>query len=1736
MINLSGYKRLKQKDADQFAKYYMGFSSIDHHYVIIQKVIEPSLLSSYDFEHLQKEAELISEMNHPSIVPPMRLEKKNNEIFPVYEPFRGVPFKKYVYTQTYSLKEFFVLAIQLCEIVENTHDKDFMFLHLNPYNFMVNTEKQQVFLLGIFNSIIKGKTLKSNRMNKILPAWEIAYISPELTGRMNVHADSRANLYTLGIIFYEMLTKQLPFAAAGLSETIHSHLTRLPKSPSEFQLEIPEIISTIILKLLEKSPDERYQSANSLKKDLEHCYHEYLKTGWVKNFPLRILNKQTSERKNTLYGREQELNILTEGLQHVLSGHQKTAFIFGTSGSGKTSLVYEMRNSVIENRVIFLEGKFDQLHRYIPYTPIIQAFKTWIRIILSKGEAELSIWKTKILHELGPNASSLSFLLPEIEWIIGNQPIIEGLSSFDNHSLYLIMFHKLIKLISDDCPLIFFIDDLQWADAASLELICYLVTNNHSNRVYIMIAYRDGTDLHENKPVNDALRNILAVHDDNIVIPLQPLTEEQIMQWICVHYDIEKDSSKSKQLSSIIYKITAGNPFFITQIFRSLSREKIVQADGTAHKIHYTVLKELSINEDIVSYVISRIKKLPQKEQEILKAASCFGQKVDGNKLAAVLNMDNQLTDHLLLAAVNKGFLVLVNENNQNEKADFLFIHDRVQQALYSLLTLDEKQIIHLNIGRHLKSNGNTHLDKEDLFEVVSHLNFSDRLLLVEERKELASLNAVSGNEAIKAAAFQAAYVYFSHARKLLHENSWKENYALTFQIMKGLGESAYLNSKFDEAEHAFNEVLEKAHTKEEKIKLYNMMIKLFTHLHRVNEAVDAGLKGMQLFSWKIKHNPGKTDIAKELLLIKLSLIDKNPASLLDLPEMKEESKKLFLQTLINLNAPSFHVNQNLSTYLMLKAFQFTLKYGKTDTSSLVFNNFSLIQSAGFGNFTASYEYGNLAIKHVEQSNRIDLKARVFFVFGTFVNHWKNPLYKNLDYLRESQHYSVESGNIHLAGATSSFIIMTLLLKGERLEDVLAGVNTQLEFVKSINYRISVDFINEMKHWLEVLMNQDIKPDFDMPITNNDQSGDVIHYTLRLQMAFLLNEEAHAKKILEKLTRLINKTNVLVITPDYYFYHTLWLCRFYKNSNSAEKKVYIRTMKKHIKKMKKWSKNSPANYQHKYLLMKAEFLKVLEKSKEDIAGHYEKAAHYASENGFIQDEAITYECIGHFYMNIGYRQLGHYYLKMAYEQFLNWGTIRKAEDLSSQYPGLSPHIREESSKGLNLDAQTIIKAALAISKEINYEELMVVMMKIMIENAGAEKGYLFLNEEAKLNLAIQGDLQKISILDYPLVINDLHHEIPLQLIHYVHKTEEPIVLENASKIGLFTEDPYIKSKKPKSVLSLPIKYQNLLIGILYLENNMISHAFTEDRIQILMILSSQAAISIFNARVYMMLEDKVKARTVDLEAAISNLAEANKKLEQEETLRRDFLANISHDLRTPITSIQGYIEALIDGIVETPDKQLIYLKRSRDRIISLNHLIQDLFDLSQLTSGNIHFLMENVAVNKLFHHLSGQYEWDVKKSGLDYIITIPNLTDQYYPLVYVDIRRIDQVISNLINNSIKYTKAGKIQLELIIDDTSDYVTFAVHDSGTGIEPNDIETIFNRSYTKKGQAKETGHGLGLAICKEIIRKHCGEIWAESEVSKGTSIYFTLPKIKIDEDELLSTPLIFDKQKKLNSFQT
>ncbi|MGP7819347.1 AAA family ATPase [Niallia sp. 01092] len=1715
MMQLIGYKVDKLLESNTFWNYYSAYSAVDKKEVII-RMVNKRYQDMYDADDLQKEYHFSIPFS-PNLSL-LKYEKKGESGIFVYTPFRVKSLEVFLSLRSVSLTEFFTIALELTEIIASIHAENILIRNLHPANILIDLINNQVDLIGLQEAINyrKGKT-PFEKVKGINDINHMAYSAPEMTGRMDREADNRTDLYALGVIFYEMLTKTLPFANTDLGDLIYAHFTKIPLSPKQIDSQIPESLSKLILKLLSKMPEDRYQSADSLLFDLKKCFIEYKETGVIQDFILGTYDRK-KPKEQAMYGRSEELHLLLETYEKVMAGQVETLFVSGPSGSGKTTLVNQLKAAAEENEGFFLSGKFDQLSNNKPFVPITQAFQMFARKIVSSGKKTIQEWNDLLMSKLGEQMNVMTSFLPELEWIVGEKPHPENVSSMESHTRFLFTFQAFIQTIAGKAPIVLFIDDIQWGDAATFDILNYVIKSPELKNILFIFAFRNEEEMGNSEYMDKLQTEIQAIGRSHLSMPLTFLKREEVQAWISDYYELA--SASLRELSSYMYRVTLGNPFYIQQLLQTVEFQKLMETYITEKENKPSIEPpQLKLHDNVIDYLVFLINKLPDDLITLLKTASCFGNELNVEDLSLFYGQKRENVRKQLLQAVEEGFMIpklsSIIEHDEKENPHFMFIHDRVQQALYQMLSTSEKVKMHKEIGQYYAKKLPSQIDKQDLFNAVEHLNRSKEVLDENDRFQLAVWNKEAGEKAILTSAFESALQYFQKAKELLPKDAWIDHYPLTFQIYIGYGEAAYLNRQFAISEQAFNDLLTYGKTIEEKLEVYNLKIILYNYLFRVEDAVRTGMEVLNLCGWKISKNPHKLAILQELLIVKSRLTKKKLNNLLELPKMKEKQKRLIVQVINNVNGSAYHDNQNLSALLMLKALSYTLKYGDTDISAIVYNNYALIQSAAFGNIDKSYEFGELSIKHAQKEGKKSILAQVYLVYGIFINQWKSHISHNITYLQNSQKYSIESGNMFLASAVSSFISLIKLINGDSLEKVVEEVNKQFQFVKQMNHELSINFLRELEHWLQVIMEKDIQPNYNIPFLQDSSSNEIMHYTLRLQMAYLLNEKDQGIKIIENLEPLINKTFILVNAPEYYFYHTLWLCRLYREAPRSKQGKYKKALMHDLKTMKKWAEHSPQNYQHKYAAMKAEIDSIVFFNK-NSEGMYDHAIQVAMENGFVQDAAIISQCAGKYYNEKGLLKLGSLFMKDAYDLFQTWGAVRIAEKVLAAYPVIKKELSEDDKKKdlqTGMDVNAIIKVSQALSSEIKLEQLVIKMMHTLIEIAGAEKGYLLLNEKNDLQKVIKGSNQNGVNLLGNMELDALKKELAVELIHYVHTTLEPIVLEDAANNGLFTNERYIKAFKPKSILAFPILHQNRLIGVLYLENNLITHAFTQERIEILSLLASQAAISIQNAQIYSILEEKVKERTIDLENANVELEKANQHLEEEKKKRRELLSDISHDLRTPITSIQGYIEAILDGIVDTPRQQTFYLERSLVRIKSLNRLILDLFDLSQLEIGSISYSFEAVSIRNLFVYITSLFELDVQAEGIEYKVIMPNLNELDFPIVYVDPGRIEQVLANLISNALKFIQSGYIEVRLEINNEQQTVSMFVTDTGSGIDQDDLPHIFVRSFTKKGKSKQEGNGLGLAICKEIITAHQGNIEAISEVGRGTTVYIELPIVEM-----------------------
>ncbi len=1718
MKKLSSYQLQDTVIASKSWFLYKAVSSLNEEQVLIK--IIPNKVDPQSKAELIHEYYTLSDSELYGVLKPVALEKSKEQPYVVMEYFEGQPLTEWLRNnQIFDISTFLKIAIKLTTILGSVHQNNIIHKSIQPDHILYDPDSDQLKLTGFHQSTMLTKEMPQADITPY-QIEKVSYVSPEQTGRMNRPIDYRSDLYSLGILFYQIATGRVPFQAKDPVEVIHAHLAQAALHPHEVNPTIPEIISQIIMKLLAKMPEQRYQSTYGLKKDLEKCSHAFYSNNHLGLFSLGEHDASPMlEKPNKLYGRDRELEELISKFEHVQHGKPALVLLPGPSGIGKTALVHKLHRPLLNKQGYFISGKFVQYQKHIPYAPIIEAFRSLIRQILSEDAESIQRWRAKLDHSLANNAWVIANFIPEIEWLIGKQEEGSELPPQGVHNRFMLAVRKFVEVFATDKhPLVLFIDDLQWADSATIDLMKHLLTNPDRRNLLIIGAYRDN-EVSVGHPFEVFINQINQTEVHVSTIPVHPLAKVHIEQWIEEILSLE--AIDAEPLVELIHRVTKGNPFFIIQLLQLLNQEKMIHFDlSTATwQINLTTLKEIPMTDSMIDFIMKQINTLRAETKKLLQLAACIGSQFNLKFLATIARESYVTTANQLWNGLEEGVIlpldsrykwVYPNENEQlldENPPNYRFLHDKIQQAFYTSMSTEEREQSHLLIAEELISHLTTDEMEEHIFSIVNHLNLCQSRLTKGQQSDLIKWNRIAGEQAKRAAAFKSALTFYQNAFQLLSQDKWESDYQETYAVMVGYGESLYLNQFFEEAEDVFEETLLKTKTSQEKLYIYNLKITLYTHIHEVKQATNSGLDGLRLYGIEIKDNPNKALVAKEYLLTKLALANKREEDLLKLPAVKDEDRKLIMRTLINSNAPAYHFDQNLATILMLRALRLILKYGDMDLAALVYNNYALTLSAGFSDYEGSYRFGRLAIRHVEKSGDSALQARVYFVFGSFVNHWVKPIRYSLEYLEKSQQLCIESGNLHLAGATGAFIGLTQYLKGDNLEQVKEGIERQLTFAKKHEYAISNDYLSELVDWIDVLSSPEKQPTWEFSDFTDDKSAAIIHKTTRLQMAYLFNHRSKAISLIEELEPLVDNTMVLIVAPDYFLYHSLWIIKLIEEKEITRRRG-LSKLKANLKKLQKWAKQSPANYLHKYLLILAEYQKLVGQGNQAIV-NYHQAIENAEENGFLQDVAIANHCAANFYLAKQSPKTAKSFVTEAYNGYINWGAVHVAEQVKQTYPDLLLQINTSFATNYHmkesLDTKAVFEAARVISSEVVLNQLISRLMEIVLTYAGAEHASFLLPKENKLELVaykhMDGD---VKIYDHPQPLED-HSRVSTAIVHFVVNSREAVVLDHAAEQGPFIENHYIQETQVKSLLCLPIVNQDRLVAVLYMENNKSTHVFTYERLSLLTFITSQAAVSIVNAYLYADLEEKVRKRTALLNETNQQLTEVNQQLNNSKEKMKHLLSNVSHDLQSPVAVVQGYVSALLDGLVDDPVKQKEYLHIIKNRMGGLDKLIKDLFDLSKLESGNMNFSMEAIPVDQLYKHFCHMFELEIKQAGLDFSQRIVADCMGEYPLVEVDVMRLEQVMANLVSNAIKHTEIGTIEITLTISESNE-VIFAVKDEGTGISQSDIPYVFDRYYTKsRGQ----GNGLGLAISEEIILCHNGRLWVESKEQKGTTFYFALP---------------------------
>ncbi|NET27544.1 AAA family ATPase [Okeania sp. SIO1I7] len=1474
---------------------------------IILKILKENYPTPSQLTYYRQEYEILRSLNVNTIIKAYDLQRYENTLAILLEDFGGESLKLLISQSQLNLENFLTIAIKTTESLAAIHQANIIHKDINPANIVYHSQTGQLKIIDFGIST----RLSQEFLTVLLPhqlEGTLAYIAPEQTGRMNRGIDYRSDFYSLGVTFYELLTNKLPFETTDPMELVHCHIAQQPLPVHELIPNIPHSVSNIVSKLLAKIPEERYQSAWGIKADLETCLEKLKTLGEIPDFPIAtqdICEKFQIPQK--LYGREQEINQLLTAFEQVSLGKTGMILISGYSGIGKSALVNEIHKPITKQRGEFVSGKFDQLQRDIPYSAISQAFKELIRKLLSEPEITLQTWKNKLLEALGNNGKIIIDVIPEVEKIIGQQPQVEQLGAAESQNRFNFLFQKFLSIFCQkEHPLVIFIDDLQWADLPSLNLIEQLIVDPDNQYFLLIGAYRDN-EVNSTHPLVCTLEKIKQGKVPVNEITLYPLKINHINQLTAETLNCSTEITKP--LAELVAKKTAGNPFFLTQLLNYLYQESFLAFKPEQSPSYWQwdleEIERVSITDNVVELMVRKIEKLDEKTQQVLKLAACIGNKFNLEILAFVNNKSQIITAQEIQSALDEGLIIPLDnsykvpllwssEELSNNNSDissqnytyipYKFLHDRVQQAAYSLIPEAEKKQVHLQVGRLLLKNIQENELQNNIFDIVNQLNEGWELITEQlEKDELAKLNLQAGKKAKASTAYEPALKYLELGLELLKINSWENNYQLTLELHLETLEALYLNGKLELAQNIDTIVIEKSNKVLDKVKVYELKINYHRSQLQLELAIDSGLEILKLLGLTLPKKPGKMKILAKHFQVKSLLRKTRIEDLADLPQIKDPNQLAAVNILSALYSPAYSTNQNLFYLIILNLLYIHIKYGNSEFASVAYIGYASRLCETVENIDLGYRFGQLSLKLSDRLTLQSLKPIVLHMFYGFVKYWKNNASKELKPLVEVVQTGLEYGEIAYSGyAAANYCYISLFYGGENLQSIQKKINEYISLFAKYKDKYGNDLFIFCGEFCSDLININSDDNTFTEKSQKDYGYDMDFYInnqLYLLILFAAIFENIKFYFLKCYVKAIEYSNLcekyqafgssVNLIPQCNFYESLTLLAVALESNkNLQKKKILKKVFINQKKMKKWAQKAPINYQNKYDLVEAEKARVLRQTFQ-AQEFYEKAIQGAKKNEFIHEEALAYERAAEFYLALGREEIGQLYLRNAYHCYNNWGAKAKVKQLESEYPQYFIRVTNQStSKSLNttssisgndgeiLDLTTVIKASQTIYGEIKLEKLLNNLMKIAIENAGAQKGFLILNNEGNWLIEAQGkiDSDEVTISQsIPIEFVDPETSIPIlptTIINYVIHTQENIVLSDALQEGQFIDDPYIIATQSKSILCTPLINQGKLRGIIYLENNLTTEAFTSKRVELLNILSAQAAISINNSRLY----------------------------------------------------------------------------------------------------------------------------------------------------------------------------------------------------------------------------------------------------------------------------------------------
>lgn len=1519
MFALSGYRVVNRIYESPRTRIFAAVREADDQSVIL-KMPGSDFASPEEIARFLSEYEILRGLRIDGVICAHSLERFENIPVLVLEDFNGLPLSEIIRSESVSIEEALNLSIALSSALGAVHAAGIIHKDINPSNIIWNRKK------GIVKLIDFGLSSRLEREKQEVGHGGViegtaAYISPEQTGRVNRSIDFRTDYYSLGVTLYHLLSGAPPFTSADPTELIHCHIARhptpltdLPVSGKDQKDRIPQPLSCIVEKLMAKSPEERYASAFGLRADLEQA-RALLESG-RSDFVAGLYDRSDEFRiPERLYGFDRLIERLHSLYQSVNRRQSVSLSIFGESGAGKTALVNEIHRWITPGHGFFIRGKYQRLNTDVPYSGIIAMLRDLCVQLLLEPEDRLKVWQEEIQKAVRSNGQILIDLVPELSLVMGPQPALDEPGPAEAHNRFLFTIGSFIRVFaSGEQPLVLMLDDLQWADMASLHLIQNIATARDATNMFFIGLYRSEEVEEPLRILIDEIRKIREVHE----IYVEPLSIEAVLQMICDTFRCTPE--RAADLTVIVHRFGQGNPFFTRELLKDMYDSGIVAFDPTSGEWKWDLVRFRNeyVGDNVVELLRRRLTRLSPSARTLLSLAACLGGSFDFQTLDVLHEKSRRQTADAMWEALEQGiiipltanyrifhFLESINDNSMSgSDVRYRFQHDRLRQASYDQIPDEDKQTFHLRIGRLLVKHTDFEKEPEKLLDIVHHLNYA--LPLIKDAEELQRVryyNLIAAEKARASNAYAPALQFNSIAKDLLPSTSWATDYELTDRIYRMQAKLQYLCGRSAEADAVCRQIIRHARGNYDKAVVREMQAVHYNYLWRMKDSINACIDGLRYLNVNISESPSTATVIYMLLRVRLRLRGRRLEDLAAMPEIEDRNVRLALKLLINF-IPSAYMSGNanlFATAILTKTF-LAIRHGNSIETAGAYMGYGVLL-AGMGDFQGAYDFGNLALKISDKYTGREWKSMILNLYALFSVSWNEHWRELRVHFSKALELGLSSGDWLYVSFAAGFInlwnpeldLKSLVAENEHYLSLLERANVETGFLsgrtnhqKWLAYRGLTRVrgsLSDGEYDEDAILQRIVDIEYE--------SGVGIFHLNKMEICFsfeLFEKARYHRMQGDASIQALAGSPYLVSWSLFSFLTDATLM----DGNVVERRAALRRMRREFHRMKRWADHNPHNFLHLKLLMEAELAK-FRRRYFDAVNLYNRAIESALDYRNLHHTALIYELAARFHLRYGVNHAARELLRSAYNHYRVWGATGKVSQLEEYYGGLlledekavlvAPSSRSSGSGSIAFESSTLIKASMAISSEIVLERLLDRLIQISLENAGADRGIMFLVRGGSIFQVATGFADRpTEMVDHQDL--DAGGDFPASVIRYVARTREHLVIDDATTDARFFKDPFIVEKQPKSLLCIGVVHLGDPVAILYLENSHVRGAFTNDRIALLQLLSGQMAASIHNAELYASLDQKVQERTQELQIERNKLEKRNLVMERDIALAK----------------------------------------------------------------------------------------------------------------------------------------------------------------------------------------------------------------------------------------------------------